>query len=79
MNIMKTTSVTLLIPGESLVFENVEVAYHDKEIIRFTEREDTVSITEDEVDTDQVTVTDYTSNAPYLITEMLVGPKSLLK
>jgi hypothetical protein len=66
----KTVSVALLVPGETLIFENVEVTYHDKETIRFTER--------DETDDEQVTVTDYTSNAPYLVTETMTGPKSLL-
>ena len=69
----KLVIVTLYRPdgGTSREFNDVEVTHYDKNSITFTKRVE-------DVGEDTVTVYDYTSNLPYVISERVTGPKSLI-
>ena len=68
---VKNVTVQLFRPdgGTSREWVGVEVTHYNKDIIEFQLRVE---------EGDNVTVTDYTSNLPYLIIEAVTGPKSLL-
>jgi hypothetical protein len=68
----KWTRVSLYRPDGGTVqeFDDVEVTHYDKNIVEFTRRTENADGT--------VTVTDRTSNLPYIITESVTGSKDLL-
>jgi hypothetical protein len=65
----KKITVTLFRPEGSLIFDVDEVTSYNKDTIDFRQREE---------EGDEVTVSDYTSNLPYLIEEIVTGPKDLI-
>jgi hypothetical protein len=68
----KQVTVFLIYPndrGGTQIYDNVDVTSYGKDSISFSKREE---------HGDQVKVTDYTSNLPYVIAETITGPKSLL-
>jgi len=67
----KRTAVYLYRPDGGTVreFEDVEVTSYTKDIVEFTKREEKGV---------EVTVKDFTSNLPYIIVEVVTGPKDLL-
>lgn len=69
---MKTVTITLCTPTGFQRYVEVEVTNYNKDSISFSKREEAEA-------TDEVTVTDFTSNLPYMIEESLTGPKSLIK
>ena len=69
----KFVIVTLYRPdgGTILQYNNVEVKAHNLNGIEFTRRDENEDGT-------SVTVTDYKSNLPYVISETIIGPKNLI-
>lgn len=64
----KLITVTLYRPDGGTVreYNDVEVTHYDKNLITFSKRVE-------DVGEDTATVTDYTSNLPYVITERVTG------
>ena len=69
----KSTFIQLFRPdgGTILQYDDVTVTHYTKDIVEFQSRKENE-------DGETVTVTDYTSNLPYLVIEAVTGPKSLL-
>jgi len=67
----KSTTVTLYRPDGGTVreYDYVEVTHYDKNIVEFQRRTESGA---------EATVTSFTSNLPYVISETVVGPKNLI-
>ena len=67
----KSTRVLLYRPDGGTVreYNDVEVTSWSKDMIEFSKRTE---------EGDEATVTEYTSNLPYVITEVTTGPKNLI-